>query len=190
MNTTTRKTKETDIEVRLDIYGSGKTNINSGIGFFDHMLMSLAVHAGWDLELSVKGDLYIDGHHSVEDIGIVLGQTFCNCLSVKEGLRRYGSFSVPMDEALATAHVDISGRPYLVFSADFRSDKIGEFDTQLILEFFRAFVMNALITLHLDVEYGENDHHKAEALFKAFAHSIRIAAEKTGDRLLSTKGTL
>jgi len=190
MNTTTRKTKETDIEVQMDIYGSGKTNISTGIGFFDHMLSALALHASWDLDLSVNGDLNVDGHHTVEDVGIVLGQTFHNFISIKEGLKRYGYFSVPMDEALATANVDLSGRPYLVFSSEFRADKIGDLDTQLIIEFFRAFAMNAQITLHLMLEYGENDHHKAEALFKAFAHSIRIATEKTGDRLLSTKGTL
>jgi len=185
-----RKTNETDIKLDLSIDGTGNASVSTGIGFFDHMLTSLCIHAGWDLSLTCNGDLDIDGHHTIEDVGIVLGKAFGTCISDKKGLARYGSFFIPMDEALASAHTDLSGRPYLVFDADFRAEKIGDLDTQLILEFFRAFAMNAQITLHLAVIYGENDHHKVEALFKALAHSLKTAVQKDGDALLSAKGSL
>jgi imidazoleglycerol-phosphate dehydratase len=189
-STKTRKTKETDITIDLNIDGAGKASIETGVGFFDHMLTALTMHAGWDLTLSCKGDTDVDGHHTVEDTGILLGRAFAECVIEKTGLTRYGSFTIPMDEALATAHADISGRAYLVFDAAFRAEKIGSLDAQLIIEFFRAFAMNAQITLHILSPYGENDHHKAEAIFKAVAHAIRQAQKQEGDVLLSTKGAL
>jgi imidazoleglycerol-phosphate dehydratase len=185
-----RKTKETDISVTLDIYGGGNADVDTGIGFFDHMLTALAVHAGWDLYLRAKGDLEVDGHHTVEDVGIALGRALKEALGNKSGVARYGHFTLPMDESLATASLDLAGRAYLVFDADFHSAYIGELDPELIVEFFRAFAFNAEITLHARVIYGVNDHHKAEALFKALAHALRNAATRTGDGVLSSKGVL
>lgn len=186
----TRKTKETDITVKLELDGSGKTDISTGIGFFDHMLTAFAVHGGMDLTVKVKGDLYVDGHHSVEDTGIVLGKAFAQAIGSMKGIKRYGTAFIPMDEALGFASIDISGRPYLVFQADFSDDRIGEFDTCLAEEFFRAFAYNAGITLHLKNEYGKNDHHITEALFKAAAHALKDAKEISGNEILSTKGVL
>ena len=185
-----RITKETSIQVALGIDGTGKTEIDSGVGFFDHMLTALAVHGKFDLAVKCTGDIEVDSHHSVEDIGIVLGQAFFEALGDKVGITRYGSFTIPMDEALASCNIDIGGRAYTVFDASFTSDKIGELETQMISEFFRAFANNAKITLHLEVHYGENDHHKTEALFKAFAHALRIAVSIEGSELLTTKGVL
>jgi imidazoleglycerol-phosphate dehydratase len=185
-----RKTKETDICLTLDPYGGGKADVATGIGFLDHMLTTLAVHAGWDLTLRATGDLEVDGHHTVEDVGIALGQALKEALGDKSGVARYGYFSLPMDEALATVSLDLSGRAYLVFDADFRPEPIGALDPRLIGEFFRAFAFNAEMTLHARVDYGVNDHHKAEALFKALAHALRNAAERTGGGALSSKGTL
>ncbi len=186
----TRKTKETDITVKLELDGSGKTDISTGIGFFDHMLTAFAVHGGMDLTVKVKGDLYVDGHHSVEDTGIVLGKAFAQAIGDMKGIKRYGTAFIPMDEALGFASLDISGRPYLVFNASFSDDRIGEFDTCLAEEFFRAFAFNAGITLHMKCEYGKNDHHIAEALFKAAAHALKDAKEISGNEILSTKGVL
>lgn len=188
--TLTRKTKETDIGAKLNVYGSGNTDISTGIGFFDHMLTAFAVHGGFDLELKAKGDLEVDGHHTVEDTGIVLGKAYSEALGDKSGIARYGSFMLPMDEALALCAVDISGRPFLVFDAEFATDKTGEFDNCLTTEFFRAFAFNAGLTLHLKVLYGDNDHHKIEALFKAAAHAMKEACRRTGGEALSTKGML
>ena len=185
-----RKTKETDIELRLTVDGEGQADVRTGIGFFDHMLTALAVHAGFDLTLRCEGDLEVDGHHTVEDTGIALGQAFGQALTVKTGIARYGFFQLPIDEALASCTVDIGGRAYLIFDADFRADRIGDLDTQLVREFFQAFAFNAQITLHLNLLYGENDHHKCEALFKAFAHALKAAVRMEGQRLLSSKGTL
>lgn len=185
-----RKTKETDIKLTLDLDGRGNTNIDTGIGFFNHMLTAFAVHAGFNLKISCNGDLDVDGHHTVEDIGIALGQAFAKCTEEKNGLTRYGSFVIPMDESLAECAVDISNRPFLVFNASFTNEKIGELDTQLIGEFFRAFATNALITLHLNSPYGENDHHKCEALFKAAAHALSEAVKVNGDKVLSSKGII
>ena len=185
-----RNTKETSIQIALGIDGTGKTDIDSGIGFFDHMLTALAVHGKFDLAVKCAGDISVDAHHSVEDIGIVLGMAFNEALGDKSGITRYGSFTLPMDEAHASCNIDIGGRAYTVFDASFISDKIGELDTQMISEFFRAFANNAKITLHLKVHYGENDHHKTEALFKAFAHALRIAVSEEGSGPLTTKGVL
>lgn len=185
-----RKTKETDIQVRLGLDGSGKADISTGIGFFDHMLTAFAVHGGLDLTVKVTGDLNVDGHHSVEDTGIVLGAAFKQAIGDMKGIKRYGTAFIPMDEALGFASLDISGRPYLVFNADFSDDRIGELDTCLVEEFFRAFAFNSGITLHLKCEYGKNDHHIAEALFKAAAHAIADAKVIAGNEILSTKGVL
>ncbi len=184
-----RTTRETDISLSLCLDG-GEVGIQTGIGFFDHMLTALAVHANFGLTVSCQGDLAVDCHHTVEDTGIVLGQAFAQAVGDRSGIARYGSFFIPMDEALALCAVDISGRPYLVFDCDFSSGRIGKFDTQMAEEFFRAFAMNAGLTLHLKLLYGKNDHHKAEALFKALAHALTAAAAPTGGAVLSTKGML
>jgi imidazoleglycerol-phosphate dehydratase len=186
-----RKTKETAIELYLELDGGGKAEVQTGIGFFDHMLTAFAVHSGIDLAVKCDGDLMVDGHHTVEDVGIVLGKAFRKTLADKSGITRYGSAYVPMDEALAFCALDMSERPFLVFTCEFSSEKVGDFDTQLTEEFMRAFAFNAGITLHLKCEYGKNDHHKIEALFKALAHSVKqaIVRTKTG-KPLSSKGLL
>ena len=183
-----RQTKETEITVRLDLDG-GQTSVHTGIGFFDHMLTALSVHGGLGLSVECRGDLEVDSHHTVEDTGIVIGMALREVLGDRSGIARYGSARIPMDEALACCDIDISGRPYLVFHCDFRGERIGEMDTQMVPEFFRALAFHAGITLHLNLSYGENDHHKAEALFKAFAHALRAAAAPSKG-LLSTKGIL
>lgn len=186
-----RKTKETDISVKFELDGSGKAEISTGIGFFDHMLTALAVHGGFDLTLSCKGDLGVDPHHSVEDTGIVLGKAFEKALGDKSGIMRYGSAEIPMDEALGTCVLDISSRPFLVFNADFYNERIGEFDVCLTEEFMRAFAFNAGITLHVSSPYGKNDHHKIEAMFKALAYALKKAVSvNTSGSAISTKGTL
>lgn len=186
-----RKTKETDITVKLDLDGAPKAEINTGIGFLDHMLTALAVHGGFSLSVSCKGDLNVDGHHTTEDIGIVLGQAFAKALGDKAGIMRYGNAFIPMDEALAFCSLDISARPFLVFNAQFTNERVGEFDTCLIEEFMRAFAFNAGITLHLRLEYGSNDHHKIEALFKALAYALKAAVKRNTDgSVVSTKGML
>ncbi|MBR6873572.1 MAG: imidazoleglycerol-phosphate dehydratase HisB [Ruminococcus sp.] len=186
-----RKTKETDIRVKLDLDGSGKVSIDTGIGFFNHMMTAFAVHSGIDLELVCRGDLEVDGHHSVEDIGIVLGKAISEALGDKAGIARYGSAFIPMDEALAFCSLDISARPFLVFKADFHDQRIGEFDTCLCEEFFRALAFNSGITMHIREEYGSNDHHICEAIFKAAAHAFKRAIVTNADgSVLSTKGVL
>ena len=182
-----RKTRETDVHVTLNLDGSGKAKIATGIGFFDHMLTALCVHAGFDLEITVRGDLEVDCHHTVEDTGIVLGQALAKALG-EVPVSRYGSAYVPMDEALGFAALDISKRPFLVFDCPFTADKIGEMDTQMVEEFMRALAYNAGITLHLRCLYGKNDHHKAEALYKALAHSLKQAVVPAGNAVLSTNG--
>ena len=184
----TRKTKETDIQATLCLDG-GEVRVDTGIGFFDHMLEAFAVHGGFGLTLRAEGDLRVDGHHTVEDTGIVLGKALAEALSDKGGIARFGSFYVPMDEALAFAAVDVSGRPYLVFDAAFREERIGDYDSCLTGEFFRAFAVNAGLTLHLKAVYGENAHHVIEALFKAAAHALRLAVLPQ-EGILSTKGAL
>ncbi|MDR1272451.1 MAG: imidazoleglycerol-phosphate dehydratase HisB [Clostridiales Family XIII bacterium] len=185
-----RKTKETDIKLFIELDGTGTSELSTGIGFFDHMLTAFAAHSGFDLRLDATGDLEVDAHHTVEDVGIVLGQAFAKAIGDKKGIARYGNFAVPMDEALARCNVDVGGRAYLVFEARFAADRVGDFDTQLVQEFFRAFAHNANVTLHLGLLYGDNDHHKAEALFKAFAHALRLAVDVGGDGLLTTKGVI
>lgn len=185
-----RKTKETNIKASLELDTVAKANISTGVGFFDHMLTALAIHSGISLTVNAKGDLEVDCHHTVEDVGIVLGQLFAKVLGDKGGIARYGSSTIPMDEALASASLDISGRPFLVFNAEFTSYRVGEFETQMVEEFFRAFAFNAGITLHINVLYGSNDHHKIEAIFKAVAHALKIAIAETGKDVLSTKGVL
>lgn len=186
-----RTTKETDIKIILVLDGSGIANINTGIGFFDHMLTSFAVHGGFDLTVSCKGDLNVDGHHTVEDVGICLGKAFNEALGDKLGIMRYGSAFIPMDEALGFCSLDISARPFLVFNASFSNERIGDYDTCLTEEFMRAFAFNAGITLHLKGEYGKNDHHITEALFKALAYAIKQAAciNERGTAL-SSKGVI
>lgn len=185
-----RRTRETDVQVRLNLDGTGRTEISTGIGFFDHMLTALGVHAGFDLMVKVKGDLEVDCHHTIEDSGIVLGQALLKALG-EMPVTRYGSAFIPMDEALGFVALDISRRPFLVFQCEFSSDRIGGMDTQMVEEFFRSFAFQAGITLHAKAEYGKNDHHKAEALFKALAHSLKTAvAPLEGKVVLSTKGVL
>lgn len=184
-----RETKETQIQLQLNLDGSGVFQGSSGIGFFDHMLTAFAVHGGFDLTLTMQGDLNVDGHHSVEDVGIVLGQAFAQVLD-KTQIQRFGSFYVPMDEALAFCALDVSGRPYLVFDAAFSNPSVGALDCCLVEEFFRAFAMHSGITLHIRLEYGSNDHHKIEAIFKAVAHALQQAAALREGNILSTKGVL
>lgn len=186
-----RKTKETDISIKLALDAENKeVSIDTGIGFFDHMLTALAVHGGLSLTVKVNGDLNVDGHHTVEDTGIVLGQAFAKAIGDKCGIARYGSAYIPMDEALGFCSLDISGRPFLVFDASFTDYRIGEYDSCLTEEFFRAFAFNAGITLHIKSCYGSNDHHKTEAIFKAVAHALKAALKVNSDTLLSTKGVL
>lgn len=185
-----RETRETEIELTLNVDGQGRNQINTGVGFFDHMLTAFAVHSGFDLNLSCLGDLGVDCHHSVEDVGIALGKAFADALSDKTGIARYGNFTIPMDEALASCCVDISGRPYLVFHVEFGDYRLGDMDSAMVEEFFRAFAMNAMVTLHINLLYGKNDHHKAEAIFKAFAHALKMAVKIQGGEVLSSKGSL
>jgi imidazoleglycerol-phosphate dehydratase len=188
-----RKTAETDITARLDLDGTGRAEIASGIGFLDHMLHALTRHALLDLALSAKGDLHIDFHHTAEDCGIVLGQAIKAALGEKRGITRFGHSLMPMDEALAECAIDISGRPFLAWRVTFTRDKVGEMDTELFEEFFRALVMNAGLTCHITQKAGTNAHHIAEACFKSFARALRMAVEPDPRQLgaiPSTKGVL
>ena len=184
-----RNTKETQIALSLNLDGTRQNCIDTCIGFLDHMLELVSCHSDFDLSIKCVGDLKVDGHHSVEDIGIVLGKAILECLGDKKGIQRYSTFTIPMDESLATVSVDISGRPYLVFNAEFEG-KIGDFDTELIEEFFRAVATYGGITLHINLQYGENNHHKAEAIFKAFAHAMKEATKIVCDYIPSSKGML
>lgn len=189
----TRTTSETDITASVDLDGSGRAEVATGIGFLDHMLTALARHSLIDMTVAAKGDLHIDFHHTTEDVGIVLGQAVARALGEKRGIRRFGSALVPMDEALTEAAIDISGRPFLAWSVSFARDKVGEMDTELFEEFFRAFAMNAGITLHVTQKAGTNAHHVAEACFKALARALRVAVEidpRVGNAIPSTKGSL
>ncbi|WP_424136182.1 imidazoleglycerol-phosphate dehydratase HisB [Roseomonas chloroacetimidivorans] len=188
-----RETSETRIQLKLDLDGTGRAEIATGIGFLDHMLTALARHSMIDLAVQAEGDLHIDFHHTTEDVGIVLGQAIRKALGDKRGIRRYGQALVPMDEALAECAIDISGRPFLVWSATFARDKVGEMDTELFEEFFRAVAMNSAMTVHLTQRAGSNAHHIAEGLFKAFARALRMAVEadpRAEGTIPSTKGML
>ena len=185
-----RKTNETATSVEINIDGTGENSIDTGIGFLDHMLCLMAFHGSFDLKISCHGDLYIDDHHSAEDIGIALGQAFSKALGDRRGIKRYSGLYIPMDEALCLAAVDISGRPYLIYNIDFKGEKLGSMSTQSLKEFFRAFAFNAGITLHINLLYGENDHHKIEAAFKAFARAMKEASQVVSDDIPSSKGVL
>lgn len=192
MRTTTikRKTNETDITLKLNIDG-GSIKANTGIGFFDHMLNSFATHGGFGLEVNVKGDLNVDCHHTVEDTGIALGQAFNEILKDKSGIKRFASFYIPMDEALAFAAIDISGRPFFVFNGEFPQERCGSYDSCMTEEFLRALAYNTNATLHVNILYGNNSHHMIEAAYKAVAHALNVATEKSGTNVpLSTKGVL
>lgn len=190
--TVSRKTRETEIGLTLALDGSGQSDIRVGIGFFEHMLAALARFAMIDLTITCQGDLEVDAHHTVEDVGICLGQALAQAVGDKRGIRRMGQAAVPMDEALGSAILDISGRPYLVFDAEFATPMLGSMSTQLIEEFFRALCVHAGWTLHLSVPYGRNDHHKAEALYKAVGRALEqaVAIDARIDGVLSTKGSL
>ena len=190
--TCVRKTKETDITMVLNLDGTGKTNIQTGIGFFDHMLEGFARHGLFDLEVSVNGDLQVDCHHTIEDAGIVLGQAIAKALGDKKGIKRYGNFLLPMDETLALCAIDLSGRPYLNFAAEFTVPKLGDFDTEMFREFFYAVSYSAAMNLHLKIEDAGNNHHMAEALFKAFGRALDMATseEPRMKDIWSTKGSL
>jgi imidazoleglycerol-phosphate dehydratase len=190
--TITRKTAETDITLSLCLDGTGQSTLQTGIGFFDHMLTALARHAMFDLEVSAKGDLHVDFHHTVEDVGICFGKALVEALGDKKGIYRYGSCTLPMDETLVTAAVDLGGRMAFHFGVTFLTEKIGEFDTQLVCEFWNAVATNAMMNAHFVLHHGENSHHIAEAVFKSAARSLRMATEidprQTG--IPSTKGTI
>lgn len=185
-----RNTKETQIALSLNLDGAGKYNIDTGIGFFDHMMTLFACHSGFDLSVKCHGDVRVDGHHSVEDIGIVLGKAIAQALGDKVGIKRYASVTIPMDESLATVTVDISGRQFLVFNAEGMRGKVGDFDIELVEEFFRAVANCAGLTLHVNLHYGSNGHHKIEAIFKAFARALKEATAVVGDKIPSSKGML
>ncbi|MBC7916962.1 MAG: imidazoleglycerol-phosphate dehydratase HisB [Rhodoferax sp.] len=188
-----RKTNETKIRVRVNLDGTGQARLSTGIGFFDHMLDQIARHGMIDLEIEADGDLHIDGHHTVEDVGITLGQAIYQAVGDKKGIRRYGHAYVPLDEALSRVVVDFSGRPGLVMDVPFKSGMIGSFDTQLTHEFFQGFVNHAFVTLHIDNLKGDNAHHQAETVFKAFARALRSALEldpRAAGTIPSTKGSL
>jgi imidazoleglycerol-phosphate dehydratase len=191
--TITRKTNETEITVSVGLDGAGTARVGTGTGFFDHMLEQVARHSGIDLEISAKGDLHIDMHHTVEDTGIALGQAIRQALGDRKGIARYADVHLPMDETLTRVAIDVSGRPFLVFKAEFTAPKIGEFDTELVREFFQAFAMNAGITLHVETLYGANSHHIAESCFKGLARALRVAIAidaRRKDEIPSTKGSL
>jgi imidazoleglycerol-phosphate dehydratase len=191
--TISRKTTETEVTATVNLDGTGSYAIKTGIGFFDHMMEQLARHSLIDIALEAKGDLHIDDHHTVEDCGIAVGQAIAKALGDRKGIRRYASCDLAMDETLTRVAIDVSGRPFLVFKCEYPRHKIGEFDTELVREWFQAFAMNAGITLHLELAYGFNAHHIAESSFKALARALRDALEidpRQADRIPSTKGTL
>jgi len=185
-----RTTNETDVFIELNLDGSGIAEIETGIGFLNHMLNLFAFHGGFDLKIKCTGDLQVDSHHTSEDIGIALGQAFMEALGDKKGIERYGFFLLPMDEAMARVVVDFSGRPFLVYNIIFTRNELGSMATEDFKEFFKGFVNNSLSTLHIELLYGENDHHKIEAVFKGFGRALKAAAKITSDSLQSTKGVL
>lgn len=185
-----RRTKETQISVKMNLDGTGKYSVHTGIGFLDHMLELFSCHSGMDLELMVKGDLNVDAHHSVEDTGIVIGKLLHELLGDKNGIARYATSYIPMDETLARTVIDVSGRPCFVFNCDGLKGKIGEFDAELVEEFFRAVSSYGMLTIHTEVLYGNNLHHIAEAVFKSFAHALHDAVAIVGNSVPSSKGVL
>ncbi len=188
-----RKTNETEVSVSIDLDGSGAYDVNTGVGFLDHMLELLARHSLIDIKLRATGDTHIDFHHTAEDSGIALGQAIAKALGDRKGIRRYASLHLPMDEALTRAAIDISGRPYMIWKVAFSRPKIGDFDTELVREWFQAFAINAGVTLHIEMLYGDNNHHIAESCFKALARALRVAIEidpRQKGRIPSTKGSL
>lgn len=185
-----RNTLETKIELSLNLDGSREIEVDTGVGFFDHMLRAMAFYAGFDLDVKCEGDLYVDSHHTLEDIGLSMGAAFKEALGDKKGIRRFSSTITPMDESLALVAIDISNRPFLVENLSFSSDRIGTMDTQDFKEFFRAFAFSAGITLHIDLMRGENDHHKIEAVFKGLGRALREAVTIEDSGVISTKGVL
>lgn len=192
-STIKRSTKETSIQMILELDGTGQSHIDTGIGFLDHMLELFAFHSQFDLDVQCVGDLKVDSHHTVEDLGIVLGQCLLEALGDKKGIMRYGQMSLPMDETLVTTTLDLSGRPYLVYRAQFQTQILGNYETEMTKEFFKAVSDHALMTLHINVDYGENTHHMIEAMFKSFARALKQAVtidEKNKDLIVSSKGLL
>ena len=185
-----RNTKETQISLAIDLDGKGEYVIDTGVGFFDHMMTLFAAHSGFDLSVKCKGDVRVDGHHSIEDIGIVLGKAIAQALGDKVGIKRYSHVTIPMDESLASVTLDISGRPFLVFNAQGMSGKVGDFDIELVEEFFRAVANYGGLTIHVNLHYGSNSHHKIEAIFKAFARALKDATRIVSDKLPSSKGVI
>lgn len=185
-----RKTGETDIAISLVIDGEGRFGGTTGIGFFDHMMNLLACHSGMDISLSCRGDLEVDNHHTIEDLGIALGSVFLKALGDKKGIRRYGAFFCPMDETLSRIVLDLSGRPYFVYDVKIPVERIGTFETEMTREFFLAFAMHGMMNLHMACLYGENGHHIVESLFKGLGHALKEAVTVEGGRVLSTKGVL
>ena len=185
-----RNTLETKIKVEINLDGSVEAKIDTGVGFLDHMLTLMAFHGKFDLTILAKGDLCVDDHHTIEDIGICLGEAFKEAIGDRRGIRRYSTVYIPMDESLAYTSIDISNRPYLVFNVNFSDEKIGNMSTQMFKEFFRAFVNESRITLHINLLYGENDHHKIEAVFKSFARALKEGSEIISKEVSSSKGVL
>ena len=185
-----RNTLETQILVEINLDGTGKAEIDTGVGFFDHMLTLMAFHGKFDMKVKCNGDIYVDDHHTIEDIGIALGECVKQALGDKRGIRRYSTVFIPMDEALARTSIDVSNRPYLVFNAEFTDERVGNMATQMVKEFFRAFVNESRVTLHINLLYGENDHHKIEAIFKSFARALKEGIEIISDEGASSKGVL
>jgi len=185
-----RQTGETQIQITLNLDGSGISKINTGIGFFDHMLTLFSFHSKVDLDISCQGDLEVDGHHTVEDVGLLLGECILEALGDKKGIERYGMSYLPMDETLARVVLDLSGRPYLIYECTYERFDLGQMDVQNIREFFKSLANTLKVTLHMSVLYGENDHHKSEALFKGFGRALKDAIRISGDVLPSTKGVL
>lgn len=185
-----RETKETSISISLNLDGTGKSNIETGIGFFDHMLTLFAFHSGFDLDVQANGDLNVDDHHTIEDIGILLGNCLREALGDRKGINRYGNFMMPMDETLCNVTLDISGRPYLVYHCELTREKIGDYSCEMTEEFLRALAVQAGLTLHVNVLYGTNNHHMVEAIFKALGRALKEAAKITGTEIPSSKGVL
>ena len=185
-----RKTNETDINLSLNIDGTKQVDVQTGIPFFDHMLTLFAFHGSFDLKIQAKGDLEVDDHHTVEDIGLALGQALVIALNDKVGINRYGLMYLPMDEALSRVVIDVSNRPFLVFKAQFNRDKVGTMDTQNVFEFFKSFVNESKINLHIETLYGDNEHHKIESIFKGFGRALKEATRITSTEVSSTKGVL